>query len=90
MAEPTERDREMRKAFVEDTFPGCSQIDVGDYNLDALDRLLAAAREEGRREAIEECAKIADIGALAGNEDGDPNVVGACHIIARKIRKLGD
>lgn len=60
MTEPTEGDREMRKAFVEDTFPGCSQIDVGDYNLDALDRLLAAARENGRREASEECAKIAD------------------------------
>lgn len=68
-AEPSERDQDMGTKFA-DTFDRWittetnvafwSECNCENELAERADELIATAREEGRREAIEECAKMAD------------------------------
>lgn len=52
------------------------------------ERGYAKGLQDGRREAIEKCAKISDDQARLADEDGNPDAVAACRIAARRQRAL--
>ena len=82
MTEPSERDREMAKAIFQSDKPYGF---VWNARLcKAIADALTTAREEGRREAIEECARVAEAGKYRQTSVSD-----CARTIVEAIRELG-
>lgn len=99
MSEPTERDRRLSdalaKSFTEHMDDEGLIVDFwsesnGEGELATfVASYIAAARAEGRREAIEECARLVDQHPFA--DDGPPgceDAQGCCEVMAAQIRAL--
>jgi len=86
MAEPTERDREIAWIWLRSQ-PYIFDSAAGHDLAKSFAAWRITAREEGRREAVEECAKIADEVRREGADDGVGGVWRlACSEISQRIR----
>jgi pyruvate-formate lyase-activating enzyme len=84
MTEPTDRDIELAGEF-------WAALREGPTDLPAFFVIARAEGEaKGRREAIEECAKIADAERETTYERGGGSARSACQWLAQRIRDLAE